>query len=107
MAIPSSLYAEDENARQTLANGTVLKWSRKNSAIYPTANVETDRSIVYTNWDDAMMTKANRGFHQWQPGVSAVYPDMGTNSSEGYGYLKAAGIQQKILNQELKIYFVV
>ena len=95
MAVPSSLYAEDENARQTLPNGTILKWSRKNSVIYPTANVETDRSICYTNWDDPIMTKANRGFHQWQPGVSAVYPDMGTNSSEGYGYLKAAGIQQQ------------
>ena len=95
MAIPSSKYAEDENARQTLPNGTILKWSRKNSVIYPTANVETDRSICYTNWNDPIMTKANRGFHQWQPGVSAVYPDMGTNSSEGYGYLKAAGIQQQ------------
>lgn len=95
MANPSSLYSEDENARQTLGNGTVLKWTRKNSEIYPTANVETDRSICYTNWDDAIMTKANRGFHAWQPGVSAVYPDMGANASEGYNYLRAAGIQQQ------------
>lgn len=92
---PSSKYVEDENARQTLANGTVLKWSKKNSELYPRANVETDRSIVFTNWNEPFMKKANRGFHQWQAGVSAVYPDMGANQSENYGYLRAAGIHQQ------------
>lgn len=95
MAVPSSLYAEDENARQTLANGTVLKWTRKNSAIYPTANVDTDRSIVYSNWgNEPFMRTATRGFHQWQLGCSMIYPDLGNNQSEGYGWMRASGISQ-------------
>ncbi len=93
MAIPSSRYAEDENARQTLANGAVLKWTKQLQNIHA-LNGETDLSIAYTNWaNEPMMTKANRGFHQWQGGCVSG-GDLGTNQSTGYGYQHATGIRQ-------------
>ena len=93
MAIPSSKYAEDENARQTLANGTVLKWTKQLENIHA-LNAETDLSISYTNWaNEPMMTHANRGFHQWQGGCVSG-GDLGYNQSTGFGYLHATGIKQ-------------
>ena len=93
MAVPSSLYAEDENARQTLANGTVLKWTKQLENIHA-LNAETDLSISYTNWaNEPMMTHANRGFHQWQGGCVSG-GDLGYNQSTGFGYLHATGIKQ-------------
>lgn len=93
MAIPSSLYAEDEDARQTLANGTVLKWTKQLQNIHG-LNVETDLSISYTNWaNEPMMTHANRGFHQWQGGCVSG-GDLGYNQSTGYTYQHATGIKQ-------------
>lgn len=93
MAIPSILYAEDENARQTLANGAVLKWTKQLQNIHA-LNVETDLSISYTNWaNEPMMTRANRGFHQWQGGCVSG-GDLGYNQSTGYTYQHATGIKQ-------------
>lgn len=93
MAIPSSLYAEDESARQTLQNGTVLKWTKQLQNIH-VLNVETDLSIAYTNWaNEPMMTHANRGFHQWQGGCTSG-GDLGTNQSTGFTYQHATGIKQ-------------
>ena len=99
MAIPSSLYAEDENARQTLANGTVLKWTKKNSQIYTAPNVETDRSICYCNWKGEL-DYANRGFHQWQGGC-ATGDDLGHNGNEGAGFenLHANSLKQNEFGQ--------
>lgn len=99
MATPSSLYAEDESARQTLANGTVLKWTKKNSAIYPTANVDTDRSICYCNWKGEL-DYANRGFHQWQGGCVSG-DDLGHNGCEGSGFenLHANSLKQNEFGQ--------
>lgn len=84
MAIPSSKYAEDENARQTLANGTVLKWTKTNSELYAVPNVATDRSICYCNWAGEL-DYANRGFHQWQGGC-VTGDDLGHNGNEGSGF---------------------
>ena len=99
MAVPSSLYAEDENARQTLANGTVLKWTKKNSEIYSAPNVETDRSICYCNWAGEL-DYANRGFHQWQGGC-ATGDDLGHNGCEGAGFenLHANSLKQNEFGQ--------
>ena len=99
MAIPSSLYAEDENARQTLANGTVLKWTKKNSGIYTEPNVATDRSICYCNWRGEL-DYANRGFHQWQGGC-ATGDDLGHNGCEGAGFenLHANSLKQNEFGQ--------
>lgn len=83
MANPSGIYIEDENARQTLPNGTVLKWTKKNSQIY-TVNQATDRSICYCNWAGEL-DYANRGFHQWQGGC-VVGDDLGHNACEGNGF---------------------
>lgn len=93
MANPSSVYVEDESARQTLANGTVLKWTKQLQNIHA-LNGETDLSIAYTNWaNEPMMTRANRGFHRWQGGCVSG-GDLGTNQSEGFGYQHATGIKQ-------------
>ena len=99
MAIPSSKYAEDENARQTLANGTVLKWTKQNSQIYPLPNVETDRSICYCNWKGEL-DYANRGFHQWQGGC-VTGDDLGHNGCEGAGFenLHANSLKQNEFGQ--------
>lgn len=99
MAIPSSLYAEDENARQTLANGTVLKWTKKNSGIYTAPNLATDRSICYCNWKGEL-DYANRGFHQWQGGC-ATGDDLGHNGCEGAGFenLHANSLKQNEFGQ--------
>ena len=93
MAKPSGIYTEDEKARQTLANGTVLKWTKQLQNIHA-LNGETDLSIAYTNWaNEPMMTQANRGFHQWQGGCVSG-GDLGTNQSPNYGYQHATGIRQ-------------
>lgn len=93
MAIPSSVYAEDENARQTLANGAVLKWTKQLQNIHA-LNAVTDLSISYTNWaNEPMMTHANRGFHQWQGGCVSG-GDLGYNQSTGFTYQHATGIKQ-------------
>lgn len=99
MAIPSSKYAEDESARETLANGTVLKWTKKNSQIYTTPNVDTDRSICYCNWKGEL-DYANRGFHQWQGGC-ATGDDLGHNGNEGAGFenLHANSLKQNEFGQ--------
>lgn len=93
MANPSSVYVEDENARQTLANGAVIKWTKQLQNIHA-LNGETDLSIAYTNWaNEPMMTRANRGFHQWQGGCVSG-GDLGYNQSTGYTYQHASGIKQ-------------
>lgn len=93
MAIPGSVYTEDESARQTLANGTVLKWTKQLENIHQ-LNSETDLSIAYTHWsNEPMMTYANRGFHQWQGGCTNG-GDLGYNQSPTYSYQHATGIKQ-------------
>ena len=81
MAVPSSLYAEDENARQTLANGTVLKWTNQLKNIY-TINKDSDLSIVYTNWDDRnVLTKATKTPNNFYPTCDISAPSLGANQS--------------------------
>lgn len=91
MAIPSAVYVEDEDARQTLGNGTVLKWTKSFSNIH-TINADTDLSIAYCNWAN-QLTYANRGFHQWQGGCT-FGGDLGVNPNTNYSYLRADGIYQ-------------
>ena len=89
MALPSSLYAEDTNARTTLANGTVLKWSKKFNEIYGFGS-ETDLSITYCEWNSMNLTYARKTPNVWYNSCDAGLPDLGVNES-GYPNDTAAG----------------
>lgn len=78
---PSVLYTEDENARQTLSNGTILKWTKQVKNLY-TVNADTDLSIVYTNWDDRnVLTKATKTPNNFYPTCDISAPSLGANQS--------------------------
>ena len=90
---PSSVYTEDTSARTTLANGTVLKWSKTLENIHA-LNSDTDLSISYTNWkNETMVQNANRGFHMWQNGC-VPGGDLGACQTPTYNYMHATGIRQ-------------
>lgn len=81
MAIPSSLYAEDTSARQTLANGTVLKWTNQVGSLYG-LNADTDLSICYCNWNDPdALTIATKTLYNYYESCDASLPDLGPNES--------------------------
>lgn len=81
MALPSSKYAEDTSARQTLANGTVLKWTSQVGSLYA-LNDPTDLSICYTNWNDPyILTKATKTLSNYYTSCDLSEPDMGLNES--------------------------
>lgn len=94
--LPSSKYAEDTGARQTLANGTVLKWTSQVGSMY-SLNDPTDLSICYTNWNDPnILTKATKTLNSYFPSCDLSEPDMGFNDSTSND--KASGWTRKKTN---------
>lgn len=90
---PSAVYTEDTSARTTLANGTILKWSKTLENIHA-LNSDTDLTIAYTNWkNETMVQNANRGFHMWQNGC-VPGGDLGACQTPTYNYMHATGIRQ-------------